>query len=750
VMMKQGAEMRIMDTTNTTTYTFAGLSADSMYYVAVRPLIDGLQGYRSLAVKRKPFDGDCSGNISDGDIEMARVIRTLNGRLLTSTALTNNTLLEVMVRNLDDNPTNSFRVSYSMNGGIWKAKDYAVPIPARDFFSVIVDTLDLSAPGLYSFVVAVQNLSTIDGVQANDTIRYTVKQMNNFPIDLTVPMINDFEDWAVLELINAAGGISPDERWDYNNANDTCRLRSFVKPDITIKGNRSISLDATYNTFKDQRNELSGTFNLANYNANNEEIRLEFDYKLHGYSGEEDSNKVYVRGSDTQPWQHIYAYDKKNAATGKTANSGSLSLTDAMLAAKQNFSASTQFNFIQSDVSLISTNSFGRGFTMDNLKIYTVQNDAQLLSIVSPIISECGLTGMQPLTIKVRNGINQTLNNIQLYYKYDDNAIVNETIASLSGKQTINYTFNNKINLSKQGKHTLSVWLAVNGDTYLLNDSLLNYEFYNQPLIIAYPYLENFDGDDGDWYAKGKNNSWAYGAPNSPLIKKAASGTKAWKTNLTGNYNVSELSYLYSPCFDITAVKNPHYRFKTAMDIENCGQVLCDGANMEYSTDGINWQRLGKFGDGTNWYNDSLHNVWTIENSVNWQSSSIKLPLSAKALRLRYRFEADLGAEREGMAIDDVEIYDEQPVVVANNLLNIVPNPVTDGKLLIDWTAKAGTTIDIKMHNIAGKLVYENRLSTNKEGRNKYEIQTPVFQRGVYIIQVLIGDRKFARKLVYL
>lgn len=750
VMMKQGAEMRIMDTTNSTTYTFAGLHPDSMYYVAVRPLIDGLQGYRSLAVKRKPFDGDCSGNISDGDMAMVRAIKPLNGRLLTSTALTSNTLLEVMVRNLDDNPINNFRISYSINGSTWKAKDYTISVPARDFFSVIVDTLNLSAPGVYSFIIAVNNLSATDIVRANDTIRYNIKQMNNFPIDLTMPMVNDFEDWTVLELINPASGISPDERWDYNNANDTCRLRSFVKPDITIKGSRSVSLDATYNTFKDQRNELSGTFNLANYNANNEEIRLEFDYKLHGYSGEEDSNKVYVRGNDTQPWQPLHAYDKKCAATGKVTNSGSLSLTDAMLAAKQNFSTSTQFNFVQSDISLIGTNSFGRGFTMDNLKVYTVQNDAQLLSIVSPIISECGLSGMQPLTIKVRNGVNQVLNNIQLYYKYDDNPVVNETIASLAGKQTITYTFNNKIDLSKNGKHTLSIWLSVNGDTYLLNDSLLNYDFYNQPLIISYPYFENFEGSDGGWYALGKSNSWAYGMPNSQLIKKAASGTKAWKTNLNGNYNVSELSYLYSPCFDITAVKNPYYRFKTAIDIENCGQVLCDGANIEYSTDGINWQRLGKFGDGTNWYNDSLHNVWTIENSVNWQSSSIKLPLSAKALRLRYRFEADLGAEREGLAIDDIEIYEEQPVVVINNLLNIVPNPVTDGKVLIDWTARAGTTVEITLHSISGKLVYQNRLSTDKEGRNRYDIQTPAFQRGVYIIQVLIGDKKFTRKLVYL
>ena len=33
------------------------------------------------------------------------------------------------------------------------------------------------------------------------------------------------------------------------------------------------------------------------------------------------------------------------------------------------------------------------------------------------------------------------------------------------------------------------------------------------------------------------NNSWEYGMPASNKINNAASGTKAWKTNLTGNYN---------------------------------------------------------------------------------------------------------------------------------------------------------------------------------------------------------------------
>ena len=49
-----------------------------------------------------------------------------------------------------------------------------------------------------------------------------------------------------------------------------------------------------------------------------------------------------------------------------------------------------------------------------------------------------------------------------------------------------------------------------------------------------------------------------------PKINRAASGSKAWKTNLAGNYNDLEKSYLYSPCFDISGMTNPTLSFNVA------------------------------------------------------------------------------------------------------------------------------------------------------------------------------------------
>src|SRR5690606_39001973 len=134
------------------------------------------------------------------------------------------------------------------------------------------------------------------------------------------------------------------------------------------------------------------------------------------------------------------------------------------------------------------------------------------------------------------------------------------------------------------------------------------------------------------------------------------------KTNLSGKHNDNETAYLYSPCFDLSTLSHPMLSFSIATDIENCGDILCDRAYMEYSEDGIKWTKLGATNEGTNWYNDANHQVWNEQDNVRWRVASISLPSSA-SLKLRFVFRSDPGASREGIAIDDIHIFDlEYPI----------------------------------------------------------------------------------------
>ncbi len=76
-----------------------------------------------------------------------------------------------------------------------------------------------------------------------------------------------------------------------------------------------------------------------------------------------------------------------------------------------------------------------------------------------------------------------------------------------------------------------------------------------------------------------------------PSLTKQSNGTKAWVTNLSGNHNNNEFSYLYSPCFDLSSLTQPVLSFSHIFRTEdNCN---CDFHWVEYSTDGSNWNKLG-------------------------------------------------------------------------------------------------------------------------------------------------------------
>ncbi|NQX85505.1 MAG: hypothetical protein HRT67_06320, partial [Flavobacteriaceae bacterium] len=69
--------------------------------------------------------------------------------------------------------------------------------------------------------------------------------------------------------------------------------------------------------------------------------------------------------------------------------------------------------------------------------------------------------------------------------------------------------------------------------------------------ITSYPYSEDFETDDGGWVADNTTNgTWALGAPTGAVINSAGSGTNAWVTNLSGDYNSNENSWVTSPVFD--------------------------------------------------------------------------------------------------------------------------------------------------------------------------------------------------------
>ncbi|MET0463702.1 MAG: S8 family serine peptidase [Chitinophagaceae bacterium] len=662
VMMVRGDEMVPIATTASTSYSFGDLSKDSLYYVAVRARINGSPGWRSAAVPRQPNNGTCAGNISNNDLKIDAILSPAgSGRRFTSTSLSSSTSITIRIKNLDDAPTTGdIAVSYAI--GAAPAVNEIIPAPAiaagGTYTYTFSATADLSTSGQYPITVSVSYPGDI--VHLNDTVKTLIRQLDNPAINLATDFLDNLETAPVQSHTTRQTGLIGLDRYDFVASTTWGRIRTFVNSGIAYSGNRALTLDADRFQPSGTVDSLTATFNLSGYNVTTDDIRLDFYYKHHGQL-QHPANAVWIRGNDTSPWISAYDLYANQQAVGVFGKSASIELRTLLLANSQSFSSSMQVRFGQYGNTMTADNESAAGYTFDDIHLYSVTNDIQMLAIDTPVVASCVLNGSVPVKITVKNSAAATLTGIPVRMQIDGGAIITETISSIAGNTTITYSFSATANLATLGSHSLRIWVDLPSDTYRANDTAY-IQLINSPVIATFPYLQNFETNNGSWYTGGLKSSWQYGTPLSFNIRKAASGTKAWKTNLNGNYNDGEFSYLYSPCFDISGMTNPTLSFSLALDIEDCGTTLCDAAYMEYSTDGKSWTKLGSSGAGTNWYNKNYsgNQLWSAQGYTRWHVATIPLPTGHDRLRLRFVMVSDPFTSSEGIAVDDIHIYDKQ------------------------------------------------------------------------------------------
>ncbi len=650
VLRLWGNQWQTEATVTDTTYTLTGLAKDSTYAVAVRALYDGVAGLRCPTLVRTPSGGTCSGNISDGDLKLDALVAPVTARQFTPTAPTPRTQVSIRIKNLDNQPVTGFRVSYSSNGGqTWFSETLGTTIPAQGLYTYHFQPYaNLGNTGTYAFVAVVKNIKA-DVNPANDTLRTGVRHLKNDPVDLTISYLETFDHLPELTVQQTTIGIEGLERFDFFPGTANGRVRSFVNTGMTNSGNRAFTLDADRERSSINRNFLVATFNLSAYDAATDELRFDFFWSAHGA---DTANRVWVRGSEADEWIPAYTLPIKGTVLGAFKQSPSLRLSYLLTQAGQRFSTATQIRWEQTGIKATAQPGFAGGYTIDDLRLYRVRSDVQLLAMEGIDATGCGRSTTEQLHITVSNGTGKDIATVPVRYSINGGGWVTENIPQIRGNDTIQYSFAQKLNLSKPGDYQIHVAIGDPFDEVRQNDSL-QLLVHSLAVISQFPYLQNFEGENDGWYAEGRNTSWELGTPASFKITRAASGTSVWKTNLTGNHNNRELSYLYSPCLQIGNMQQPALSFQVALDFEGC-DTPCDSAWVEYSTDGDTWQKLN--GEGTGWYPPG--ESWHAANDVKWHVATVGLPAGVPVVRLRFAFYSDAGVSSEGIALDDIHVYD--------------------------------------------------------------------------------------------
>lgn len=737
IMKLTGSTMQKVAVAIDTTFLLGSLNRDSTYWLAVRAVNGSTPGQRSIAVNitpAGPANGVCALSALDNDYTVDSLIGPGSGRMYTSSVLGTGVPVKIEIKNLGTIPSGStFTMSYSINGGAPVTETAPVVIPGGGAYDyTFTNKPDLSAAGAYTLQTWVSYPG--DPQHGNDTVTTMVKQLSNAPITLNPSYTESFESSAAGTYYSPARGFTGLDRVDFFASNGNGRARTFVNTGLAHTGNRYITLDQTHASTVTSADSLITTFNLGAYTSS-DQIWLDFYYRNQGNDSTRGANLVWLRGNDQSGWLPVYTLDTTADNIGVYQPSAHIDVTGILKNASPPQSVSTSFQIKFGEEGYTSANSvtpdgtLDDGYIFDDIKLSLSANDIGISSLVSPAIANtCALSGTQAITIKVKNYGNSTASNVPVTWSVNGTTGPVETITSIPAHDSVLYTFSQTADMSGYGSYTITAWLHSSGDTYSANDTLTPVTIHTQPLISAFPYLEGFENSDGHWYTGGLNSSWQWGAPSGTVINKAANGNNCWKTNLSGDYNNSEQSYLYSPCFDLSGLTSPVLSFSHVFQTED--DCDCDYHWVEYSTDGVSWTKLGATGSGVNWYDNAIRQAWQLSDT-SWHVSSFDIPVNAPKVSFRIAMKSDEATTYEGVGIDDIHVFDKAAIYAGPTLVSGMVQPVS-GTAWVDFDAGGHRVASINANGqdlgATTVKVYINTAPVRNDGARYYLDRNIVIQ----------------------
>jgi len=668
--------MQIVGNTTSNSFVLTGLNKNKTYWMGVAAKNGLVQGRRSVSLQVQPNSGPCTLAIFNNDIKVDTILEPSTARQLFANAANATKPVKISIKNQSNVAVSGpFDAYYSYTGGGTITETINTTIAAGGTFTYTFSGIYLQPATGYRYDFKAWVTKAADVNHQNDTAYKTVQNINNDAITVT-PVIENFDAMSAVEIRQNEMAIGGNKYLDFSTNTTRGRARTLVNSGFALSGNQALTLDQT--PYNDITTTDSAIFNYNLSLLSGNQVRFDFYYKNHGQANN-PGNKVWIRGSENNNWIEAYNLFENQADLGKWKK-GIVNINDLLATAlpAQNLTATFQIKLGQEgNTSANNPNpvsDIDDGYTFDNLVLNKAVNDVSVLGINSPDKNGCSLSSNSAISINIKNYNNAILSNLLVSYQVNGGSIVTENIPSIAANQLLNYSFNQLYDFSAYIDFNINVWVKYATDSYAANDSILNYIIHNSPIINAYPYLQTFENDNGFFYTNGTSSSWQWGTPAKALINKAPNGSKAWVTNLSGNYTDNETSYLVSPCFDISSLTQPVLSFSHVIDIE----LDYDYSWVEYTTDGKLWQKLGTVNSGTNWYDNSPANNWRASNTK-WHVASIDLPVTGSNIRFRFVLSTDVGVTQEGIGIDDVRVHEKSVIAGSGGI--VYPGTVNGG-----WT----------------------------------------------------------------
>jgi hypothetical protein len=680
ILWLAGDTMQVIGNTNANSYLLEGLSRDSIYWIAVRARINGMPGRPSVAASLQPNIGSCGAGFNN-DLTVELLLLPASGREFTSSQPAAQGL-RVRVRNRGAVTISgtSYEMGYQINGGTPYKVNTLATINANGLITFnFTPVINFNVPGDYQIKTWVRLAA--DPYRKNDTLQTLIRHLPNPPITLAPDFVEGFESATPQTYLKKTFGLDGLNRADFglNNPNGRGRI---ADGGFARTGNHALLLDQARYKTPAYTDSVTLTFNLSQYNSS-DQIWLDFFYRNQGIDINYPNNKVWIRGNDNATWIPVFTLPATLDEIGIYKPAPSVNITEVLANASpaQTISSSFQVRLGQQGITSFNTispnNTFEDGISYDDIKLTRPGNDVGVRAIINPPVpSICTPGPAEIITVELKNYSNIAQSNVEVAYEL--NGTVVKEFINMAANELVQHQFAVPVDLSAFQQYTIRAWVHMAGDDFVNNDSLASFSFTTAPEINSFPYLQDFETNDGYWFTGGVNSSWQYGTPNKAMINRAANGNSAWVTGLTTPYNNSEYSYLYSPCINLTGMAQPVLSFSHIFRVEE--SCDCDNHWVEYSTDDKTWAKMGGFNQGTNWYNHSGFQAFA-RPMPNWHVASLNLPVTSGRIRLRFAMKSDAGTNYEGVGIDDIHIFDKAAVYTGTSIPAGITQPVSGN----DW-----------------------------------------------------------------
>ncbi|MHC1706422.1 MAG: GEVED domain-containing protein [Bacteroidales bacterium] len=316
--------------------------------------------------------------------------------------------------------------------------------------------------------------------------------------------------------------------------------------------------------------------------------------------------------------------------------------------------------FTLTDAGVPGPNGF-KGWYLDNIKV-TESFSETLPPVITPAnnIVTGTIFDNGPITIKAKITDQSGINAARILYSVN-NSIIDSVEMILSTNDTMfgilpGFNDNDQI-----------CWYFIAYDNSPLHNARKLpenscYQFYVSPYLNL-PYSDSFDDSISLWKSSyggsHTNTSWQRGVPAYGVTDTVHSSPYAWDVNLTSAYNNYANCILTSPVFNFAGYNNSVVSFWINYNTEPDYDVVW----IEYTTNGISWNKLGHVNDtlATNWYNGFIgatEQGWS-GNSNGWMKCTYNLNFlnyQNGPVQFRFIFISDLAVNGDGFSVDDFSI----------------------------------------------------------------------------------------------